>query len=350
MIDPLIDPSDQPLTSESPPSDSLANGVRANDQTNNDQTNDQINHESLTSDSSAVYLSQNPSNNPSQSDRSTNDRSPISRVVDDRVTEDNIRNDRPFDDLNTPDRTPPSPDTSDVEAKGRSNQTPQPARPSSPKKSGHEQDEEPENFWVELRNIFVLSVALAIGLKIFVAESRFIPSESMLPTLEVDDRLIVEKMSYRFHNPKRGDVVVFRPTECAVDILPRVEGEALIKRIVGLPGETVEVRQGKVYINGKLLVESYVDEAPIYTMEPKLIPEDSYLVLGDNRNNSYDGHVWGFLPRDQFIGRAALRIWPLDRLGSLNEEPLFHFDEAKTVTVPENPETEFSQCVEDAAQ
>lgn len=221
---------------------------------------------------------------------------------------------------------------------------------------GH--DPEPENFFVEFAKILLLSIFLALGIRHFVAEARFIPSGSMLPTLEIDDRLIVEKMTYRFRDPERGDVVVFHPTDCAVKgqlsfnrnavsalensddpvaervrQIERARRDAFIKRIVGLPGETVEVRDTHVYINGKKLVETYIDEAPNYTLQPTVVPEDSYLVLGDNRNNSYDGHMWGFLPREDFIGRASVRIWPFDRLGSLNDEPLFSFDEQNTSEV-----------------
>lgn len=184
-----------------------------------------------------------------------------------------------------------------------------------------------ENFWVELRNILALSIVLAFGIRHFVAEARYIPSESMLPTLEVNDRLIVEKISYRFREPQRGDVVVFRPTDAIQAANPNFH-DALIKRIIGLPGDTVEVRGGQVYIDDQILVESYIYEAPNYPWGPEVVPEDSYLVLGDNRNNSYDSHYWGFVPQKSLIGRAAVRVWPLDRLGSLNDEdPLFYFEE-----------------------
>ncbi len=185
-----------------------------------------------------------------------------------------------------------------------------------------------ENFWIELRNILVLSIVLAFGIRHFVAEARYIPSESMLPTLEVNDRLIVEKMSYRFREPKRGDVVVFRPTEAIQKAQPNFN-DALIKRIVGLPGETIVVANGQVYIDEQPIVENYIDEDPAYSWGPQTIPEDSYLVLGDNRNNSYDSHYWGFVPKENLIGRAAVRVWPPDRLGALNEEPLFYFEEVR---------------------
>ncbi|MEB3355723.1 MAG: signal peptidase I [Synechococcales bacterium] len=182
-----------------------------------------------------------------------------------------------------------------------------------------------ESFWVELRNILALSVILALGIRHFIAEARYIPSESMLPTLEVNDRLIVEKVTYRFKEPERGDIVVFRPTDSIRQENPTFK-DALIKRIVGLPGDTVEVEEGSVFINGEPIVEDYINEEPTYTWGPQVVPEDSYLVLGDNRNNSYDSHFWGFVPRDNLIGRAAVRVWPLNRLGSLDDEPVFLYE------------------------
>ncbi len=186
-------------------------------------------------------------------------------------------------------------------------------------------EDEPENFWVELRNILVLSIVLALGIRHFVAEARYIPSESMLPTLEINDRLIVEKMSYRFREPTRGDVVVFKPTDTIKAENPTFN-DALIKRIVGLPGETIEVKEGKVFVNGEAIVETYIEEAPAYRWGPQEIAEDSYLVLGDNRNNSYDSHFWGFVPKKNLIGRAAVRVWPPNRLGALDKQPAFYFE------------------------
>lgn len=234
----------------------------------------------------------------------------------------------------TPDQTP-RPDDSDVvatdptHAEGSSSES----APDSPD-SADEQATRPktesasseENFWVELRNILVLSVVLAFGIRHFVAEARYIPSESMLPTLEINDRLIVEKISYHFNEPQRGDIVVFRPTDGIRQAEPNFK-DALIKRIVGLPGETVAVRDGSVFINGQALVETYIQELPNYEWGPQVVPDGAYLVLGDNRNNSYDSHFWGFVPRQNLIGRAAVRVWPLDRLGSLDQEPLFYFEE-----------------------
>jgi signal peptidase I len=182
-----------------------------------------------------------------------------------------------------------------------------------------------ENPWLEGLQIVGLSAILALGIRHFVAEARYIPSESMLPTLEVNDRLIVEKVSYRFEDPQRGDIVVFWPTERLKEENPSLK-DAFIKRIIGLPGETVEVRGGQVYINGQPLRENYIFDEPEYQWGPEVVPEDSYLVLGDNRNNSYDSHFWGFVPRENIIGRAAVRFWPLGRIGDLDANTQFFFE------------------------
>lgn len=162
----------------------------------------------------------------------------------------------------------------------------------------------------ETLETFAVALVLALGVRWQVAEARYIPSESMLPTLKVHDRLIVEKISYRFQTPQRGDIVVFNPPAGS-----GFDQNAFIKRIVGLPGERIKVNSGSVFINGKPLVEPYLNEAPEYLLEERLIPEGHVFVMGDNRNNSADSHVWGTLPVENIIGRAAVRFWPPDRLG-----------------------------------
>ncbi|MGL5074497.1 MAG: signal peptidase I [Waterburya sp.] len=177
-----------------------------------------------------------------------------------------------------------------------------------------------ENPIVELLKTLVSAGILAIGIRACVAEARFIPSESMLPTLAVDDRLIVEKVSYRFREPERGDVVVFSPTDALKE---QNYKEAFIKRIIGLPGDMVKVTNGEVYVNNQRLTEKYILNPPNYQYGPIKVPQEQYLVLGDNRNNSYDSHYWGFVPRENLIGKAAVRFWPPNRLGSLDQKPIY---------------------------
>lgn len=160
-----------------------------------------------------------------------------------------------------------------------------------------------------------LSVVLALGIRTFVAEARYIPSGSMEPTLEINDRLVVEKISYHFNPPERGDIIVFWPPD---SLFPEGQRrDAFIKRVIGLPGDTVEVNGGIVFINGEPLEENYIKASPDYTWGPETVPEGSYVVLGDNRNSSYDSHSWGFVPQENIIGKAVVRFWPPSRIGGL---------------------------------
>jgi signal peptidase I len=151
----------------------------------------------------------------------------------------------------------------------------------------------------------------SLSLREFVAEARYIPAGSMLPTLEINDRIIINKLGYKLTDPKRGDIVLFSPP----DILQQQYKDALIKRIIGLPGETIEVKNGQVIINGEVLSEEYITEEPQYNWGPEVIPEKAYFVLGDNRNNSFDSHAWGFVSRDNIIGKATQIFWPPQRMG-----------------------------------
>ena len=161
----------------------------------------------------------------------------------------------------------------------------------------------------------------AFSLRTFVAESRFIPSGAMQPTLEVDDRLLIDKLSYRIDKPQRGDIVVFMPTE---ELQRQEFNDAFIKRVVGLPGDTVVVKEGKVFVDGQPLDEPYILEAPDYEWRaedlnlPAVIPAGEYFMLGDNRNNSYDSHYWGYVPREKFVGKATQRFWPVGRMGGID--------------------------------
>ncbi|MEQ9235131.1 signal peptidase I [Coleofasciculus sp. E2-BRE-01] len=195
--------------------------------------------------------------------------------------------------------------------------------------------QKPENPWVEGFKTIGLSVFLAIGIRSFVAEARYIPSGSMEPTLQINDRLIIDKISYNFRQPQRGDIVVFSPTDA---LKQQNFKDAFIKRVIGLPGETVEVKGGRVYVNDQALREQYIEEEPEYSYGPVTVPEDNYLVLGDNRNNSYDSHYWGFVPRDNIIGRAIVRFWPLNRVGEV--------DVIESVAPEASPSTQMQQPVD----
>jgi signal peptidase I len=184
----------------------------------------------------------------------------------------------------------------------------------------------PENPWVETGKTILLSAVFAFGFRTYVAESCYIPSGSMLPTLQINDRLMVDKISYRFADPARGDMVVFQPP-AKLNLK-----ENFIKRVIGLPGDLVEVKNGKVYVNGRVLAEKYVAQAPTYTWtktessDPqftpdRVVPKGQYLVLGDNRNNSLDSHYWGFITKDKIVGKAIVRYWPFDRTGGIDPQP-----------------------------
>ncbi|HZK84918.1 MAG TPA: signal peptidase I [Desulfosporosinus sp.] len=160
--------------------------------------------------------------------------------------------------------------------------------------------------------IIAFAFFLSWGLRSAVVEASVIPTGSMLPTIQLQDRVIVDKLLYKLSILKRGDIIVFHPLK-NVDS----SGDNWIKRIIGLPGETVEIKDGKVFINDGELTESYEMEKPDYTFGPLIVPQNSYFVLGDNRNNSLDSHKWGVLPSENIIGKASLRYWPFNQFGFL---------------------------------
>jgi signal peptidase I len=162
--------------------------------------------------------------------------------------------------------------------------------------------------------LIVAALLIAIVIRTFVFQAFYIPSESMVPTLKVGDRVLVNKLSYKLHDPRRGDIVVFKapPAAATADI------KDLVKRLVGLPGETIEGKNGRIYINGKALSEPYLPkDVKSRTFGPEKVPPDSYFMLGDNRQYSKDSTFFGPIKRNQFIGRVFMRIWPPGRLGFL---------------------------------
>ena len=204
------------------------------------------------------------------------------------------------------------------------------------------------DFIKETIELIVITLVLLILIRQGIAEARYIPSESMVPTLRINDRLIVEKVTknLRFIGFKfpieRGDILVFYPPPEGnrgkdlrydpISLFARLTGlpflpqdDAYIKRVIGLPGDVVEIRKGEgVYINGKFLYEPYVNEEPsynclnlsdieVYRKKGKqgkiIVPAKHYFLMGDNRNRSQDSHVWGFLDERRIVGRAAVIVW-----------------------------------------
>lgn len=201
-------------------------------------------------------------------------------------------------------------------------------KPSSPAIDSPKAAQPAENPWLEWLKTLGVSLVLAIGIRHFIVESRFIPSESMVPTLQVNDRLLVEKLSYYVRDPKRGDIIVFSPPEGMKEMSPGFH-QALIKRVIATPGDTFEMHGGVVYINGTAIAEDYTADEPCldYCDVPAVtLPENAYIALGDNRNRSSDSRVWGYVDRDDVIGRAWIRIWPPSRFGAIDAQPVYPVD------------------------
>jgi signal peptidase I len=160
-------------------------------------------------------------------------------------------------------------------------------------------------------------VAVALLLRWGVIEPRWIPSGSMLPTLQLQDRILVEKLRPKLQLPLEiGAVVVFRSPEVLVQAGYDPKA-ALIKRVVGRPGDTVEVKEGKLWRNGAPAEPDWAAEPMDYAMAPITVPPKHLLVMGDNRNASLDSHLWGPLPSSDLIGTAVVRYWPLQRFGRI---------------------------------
>ncbi|WP_436795442.1 signal peptidase I [Actinospongicola halichondriae] len=194
----------------------------------------------------------------------------------------------------------------------------------------------PWRLLVEIPVLVVIAAVIAIFIKAFVAQAFFIPSASMEPQLTAGDRVVVSRTAYELHDVRRGDIVVFddpagvageddsfvvlrlgRDALEAVGVV-RPEDSELIKRVVGLPGETVEGRADGVYVDGRHLHEPYLDDTVVTSEFPATqIPDGHVFVMGDNRTNSKDSRSFGPVPAESIVGRALARVWPPGRLAYL---------------------------------
>ncbi len=171
---------------------------------------------------------------------------------------------------------------------------------------------------VEWLAIVGVAVLVAFVMRVFVVQTFFIPSISMTPTLQVGDRILVNKLAYHLHGVGRGDIIVFNaPPDVATDCA--TTDKVLVKRVIGLPGETISDTNGTVFIDGKPLDQSWLPKHDPNTYTPTFkavhIPASDYFVMGDDRSVSCDSRIWGFVTHADIIGKVDMRIWPLSRLG-----------------------------------
>ena len=213
-----------------------------------------------------------------------------------------------------------------------------PADPADPAPTGDEK--RPDRFWRELPILIVVALAVAILVKSFLIQAFFIPSDSMEPTLERGDRILVCRVCLRFGDIQRGDVVVFSDPDpqpgsergaigAALHWLgegigvAQPENDDFVKRVIGLPGDVVEIRDGVVYVNGTKLEEPYLDpDRDTRSFPPRTVPDGMLFVLGDNRPVSGDSRFppptgVGLVPEDKVIGKAFVIVYPPDRWGWL---------------------------------
>lgn len=163
-----------------------------------------------------------------------------------------------------------------------------------------ENQENWKRFALDILETIILAVILYLVINAVSARVR-VDGTSMVPTLQNGEYILINKLAYELGQPERGDIIVFS--------YPDDNGQDLIKRVIGLPGDTVKIENGVVTINGQILEEPYIAQPPIYTGE-WTVPDGSLFVLGDNRNDSRDSHQWGLLPQENIIGKSVLIYWP----------------------------------------
>jgi signal peptidase I len=189
---------------------------------------------------------------------------------------------------------------------------------------------------VELLLTVVVAIAIALAAQAWVVKPYRVPTTSMVPTLEPGDRVLADRLTLRFRDPERYEIVVFHPPACTPEFTQQgicsvpdrskrtgPSSETFIKRVIGLPGETVSARNGHVFITSPggvttRLAEPYLadDVTTVMRDGPVKVPPGFYFMMGDNRGDSEDSRAWGVEPREDILGIARIRYWPIDRLGS----------------------------------
>ncbi len=164
-----------------------------------------------------------------------------------------------------------------------------------------------KSWFREFLETLLPATAAVLLINLFIAQPRTVHGQSMEPHLHENQRVIVEMLSYRFRTPERGEIVVLN--------LPERNSDPLIKRVIGLPGETVEINNGAVYVDGQKLNEPYLTQVTMGQLPPTLIPEASVFVMGDNRRQSNDSRYFGTVPLENLIGRAWVSYWPPEEVG-----------------------------------
>jgi len=165
--------------------------------------------------------------------------------------------------------------------------------------------------------IFICALLLSLLIKTFLVDNRLIPTSSMVPTVPVGGRILVNRLVYDFTEPQFQDIVVFEPTDSTKVEVGR--DDDMLKRVIGLPGDVVQVAGAQLYVNGQAIDEPYLAETMAYEFGPVTVPEGSVLLLGDNRNASFDAHMWSdpFVPLDNIKGKAFFLYWPTEQFGFL---------------------------------
>ena len=184
--------------------------------------------------------------------------------------------------------------------------------------------QEPASFkthLIEFLQTLVVFAAIGSIIYLFAVQPHKVSGCSMCPNFHTNDYILTDKLSYRFNEPTRGDVIVFKN--------PRDPSQDFIKRVIGIPGDRVTLRGGKVYLNGQLLNEPYLDPTVVTNTgaymgenQEKTVEKDKYIVFGDNRPGSSDSREWGQLPKGNIIGKAFFRYWPREVVGIISHQPI----------------------------